>query len=187
MSLSNTFDEFLKKSEKKATRVLNLCSNSELFQRQKVDLVSRTNLKTKDFEIKYICIGSVKLDTLNHENVGQENDSVYNYELREKYFRFAAEQRQIISDDQFETNIKSFTIFSIIFDLFNSNHQSDIKKFKLPQVDDGDFDELAKLGEQSSFILYNCARLHAIFEKFQACVNQGRVQFNHQLILKTLI
>jgi hypothetical protein len=110
--------------------------------------------------------------------------------MRKKYFEYAAKQRQMISNDLNQSNINNLTLFSIVFDLFSANHQNDLGKFKLADFykvealsaqsdnDDSDqFDEdenTLKMCEQSSFILYNCARLNAIIEKFQIMVKKGR-------------
>jgi arginyl-tRNA synthetase len=94
--------------------------------------------------------------------------------MRERYFKYSAEQRQIISDELADQNIRSLTLFSFYFDLFSSSHQTDIKNFKVIDLDQLDLNnDLVKSNEQSSFILYNCARINCIIEKFEKLHEQG--------------
>jgi hypothetical protein len=58
----------------------------------------------------------------------------------------------------------------LAFDLLCLKHQNDVKKMKILIAES--FDETAA-SEHSSFVLYNCARLNAILDKFQNLVNQG--------------
>lgn len=161
-----------------------LCLNSEYLQRQKVDLLARIiNINSnsnisKNKRLKYICTGNVK----THSDTKLMNDSLHNYQSREKYFRFAAEQRQKISNESiYEENIKNLTLFSIVYDLLNTKHQNDVNKFKVVDTaqlntelnDFDDLDQELKLSEQSSFILYNCARLNAIIEKYDSNIKNG--------------
>ena len=192
--ISVSFENFLK--SKTSNRVLNLCTNSELFQRQKLDLISRklasTTALLEKTQIKYICTGTVKTDLSNDSSVSldQDNqDSIYNFQKREKYFQHAAEQRQMISSELNKFNVDNLTLFSIVFDLLGTNHQNDLNKLKLAEFlriesmckvhqDDQDSSDdedrsCFKACEQSSFILYNCARLNTIIEKFQSLVKKG--------------
>ncbi len=184
-----SFENFIE-NKSNSNFLFNLCLNAEYLQRQKVDLLARMVNKKNDNpletnKLKYICTGSVKIhsETLIDEKDSKLiNDSLYNYKSREKYFRYAAEQRQKISNESiYEENIKNLTLFSIVYDLLNTKHHNDINKFKIIDpsqlnVELYDFDDLdqeLKLSEQSSFILYNCARLNAIVEKYDSNISNG--------------
>lgn len=134
-------------------------------------MVSRLLHTNGKFEHKFICTSRVE------PNNGEEDEhcAMHNYETRKKYYSLAAAERQIISDELTESNIKNITLFSFIFELFNSNHEHDMLKFKLHDFvrDEHGLEIKVKPDSQSSFILYNCARLHAILEKFQLTVEQG--------------
>jgi hypothetical protein len=190
--LSDSFVSFenfiLNKSNSKF--LFNICLNAEYLQTQKIDLLARIiNIKIRNLngtcKLKYICTGNVKaqFDTLiDDEDSTILNDTLYNYKCREKYFRYAAEQRQKISNESiYEENIKNLTLFSIVFDLLNTKHQNDVNKFKIIDTNQlnselFDFDDLEqefKLSEQPSFILYNCARLNAIIEKYDSNICNG--------------
>lgn len=132
---------------------------SEYYQRQKVDLLSRVN--QREYNVKYCCIGNV--------NSQDDQTAQAHIDSREKFFRDSAKQRNLVSDNLSEKNIKNFTKFSLVFDLLITNHSNDIKKFKIMPENADDC-----LSEHSSFILYNCARIKAILDKFQNLVNQGK-------------
>ena len=75
----------------------------------------------------------------------------------------------MIPDELCQKNILNLAKFSLVFDLLCLKHQNDVKKLKI-------LDEICDesvASEHSSFILYNCARLNAILDKFQNLVNQG--------------
>jgi hypothetical protein len=192
-SVFGSYERFL--TGKHSNRILSICTNSEFFKRQKVDLLSRVILDKEETKAtsrvsKYICIGAVKTD-LNTNSNSDNQDCILNYEMRKKYFEYAAKQRQMISNDLNQSNVNNLTLFSIVFDLFSANHQNDVSKFKLAGFykvealseqnqaecsnDEDEFDDNnLKMCEQSSFILYNCARLNAIIEKFQTLVKKGK-------------
>ncbi len=177
----SVYEEF-SGSKSSYSRILYLCTNAEYFQRQKLDLLFRSVHFPDHLTSKFICIGNVKTDS------NENNDSIqYNYELREKYFRYSAKQRQMLSNDLNQFNVKNLTLFSIVYDLFGTNHQNDFSKFKVEDFlrvnlenddaeDDEDFydEKCLKISEQSSFILYNCARLNAIIQKFENLVQKGK-------------
>lgn len=171
------YSDFVQSLGTKTNRILNICTNGELFQRQKADLLHRAleSVNCSHLATKYVCVGSVKVDSTELNT--DLNDSIYNYDLREKYFRHSAEQRQVISDDLSSQNVKMFTLFSIIFDLLASHLHVDVRKFPIIELLDLD-ESNVKFCEQSSFILYNCARLSAILEKFKSLTKQG----NHFVI-----
>ena len=127
------YETFLKRAFKKEScKIIHICLNPEFFQRQKLDLVSRTMFDNKYLkDVKYICIGSVKNEL--------SLSALFNFKMREKYFKYSAEQRQIISDDLSDQNIRSLTLFSFYFDLFSTSHQTDIKNFKVIDLDQLDF------------------------------------------------
>ena len=156
-------------------RILTLCMNSEFYMHQKIDLILRAIQKNdenhKTYDHMFICTGNVRIEE-NESDIS--SDFLYHYETRKKFFKYSAEQRQMISEELSDANIENLTLFSIVFDLFNSNHQTDIKKFKCIDLEQMELDDRVKLGEQSSFILYNCARISAILEKFNSFVKQGR-------------
>lgn len=156
----------------RSVKLFNIVSNGEFFQRQKADLLFKVLEPelNKNINLGYVCVGSVKAEQLDSLS------ALFHYELRDKYFRYSAEQRQMIGDkDLIQSKIESLTLFSIIYDLFGINHQLDIKK--LPTINVAnicDNDNTLKFSEQSSFVLYNCARLSAILEKFRTRVKQGK-------------
>ncbi|RNA17721.1 DALR anticodon-binding domain-containing, partial [Brachionus plicatilis] len=154
-----------------------LCLNSELFQAQKIDLLLRSfsdiDHKHKRYEHGFICTGIVKIDENEPSYFDLRDDFLKHYECRQKFFKYSAEQRQMMSEQICEVNIQNLTLFSLVYDMFNSNHQTDIKKFKCIDLEKIKIDENQKLGEQSSFILYNCARISAILDKFYSNVDQG--------------
>lgn len=153
----------------KHAKFLHVCTNAELYQRQKVDLIVRALEPDMDCYVKYICVGQVKGE-----------DSMVAYLQREEYFRYAAVQRQMIPDEKLvEKNLASLTLFSIVYDLFATGHHKDMCMSSV------DLERLAemKLGEQASFVLYNCARLNAILDKFQSRVKQGRVFYRNIRLL----
>lgn len=103
-----------------------------------------------------------------------EPDSILSaYELRERYFKYSAEQRQLLPDEFNSSNMRHLTQFSFSFDLLSSTLQGDLTKFKLAEFAQTECGDGLKLCEQSSFILYNCARLNAIIEKFDSLVQRG--------------
>lgn len=113
----------------------------------------------------YICIG--KAFSPNQKEI----DVFYQIQLREKYFRNSAKQRNLISDEKSELNICNFTKFSLTYDILSLAHHNDVKRLDA-------FSNLAEnesQGDQSSFILYNCARLHAIIEKFENLQANGKI------------
>jgi hypothetical protein len=170
------YEEFIKSNLKETKRLIQICLNSEFYARQKMDLITRALLHDDDksqIDLKYICLGYVKSDEAELSSDELSKDPLHNYKSREEYFRFASKQRQIISNSLNESNIVILAQFSFLFDLLNSNYQNDIKKFVLVDAEKMDFDEEAKAFDQSSFILYSCARMHAIIEKFESLVSQG--------------
>lgn len=147
-------------SIKPGTKLIHICSNSELYQRQKADLLHRAFNPSSSFDVGYISSGQVTSKHLASEV----------YELREKYFRYAAEQRQMIDDvDVIDSNLDSLNHFSIVYDLLATQHHKDVK---LSEIEIEKIPEI-KIGDQASFVLYNCARLNAILDKFQSRVKQG--------------
>ena len=143
----------------KSEQLLNICFTSEFYQRQKTDLLSRIAFESAcpQQSRNYICIG--KALSPNQK----ETDVFYQIQLREKYFRNSARQRNLISDEKSELNICNFTKFSLTYDILSLSHHNDIKKMD----SFSNLSENESQGDQSSFILYNCARLHAIIEKFE--------------------
>lgn len=103
------------------TRLLHVCSNSEHYQRQKIDVIERAlTLTTHRSVVGYVCVGNVT--TSDNDDV----DKVY--ETRENYFRSAAQQRQMIDDHGIvDDNLSSLTLFSIVHDLFSVANHKDVK------------------------------------------------------------
>ncbi|CAF0781654.1 unnamed protein product [Brachionus calyciflorus] len=172
------YQEFLTKNLKNSSKILTICLNSEFFQHQKFDLILRAfngnEESHKFYTHNFICTGNVKVDENETSTIKVTNDFFDHYRSRKEFFKYSAEQRQMTPEELSEANIENLTLFSIIFDLFNTNHQIDIKKFKYIDLSQMELDDKVKLGEQSSFILYNCARISAIFDKFDTYVKQGR-------------
>lgn len=154
---------FLAKLDGEANfRLIQICSNGELYQRQKADLLTRAFRRRvkNDFDSRYVCVGHVS-----------GPDTLELYAQREAYFRSAAVQRQMIADESLvESNLESLSLFSIVYDLLGSGHHKDVKLASIELDDVGQ----AKLSEQAAFVLYNCARLNAILDKFNSRVSQGR-------------
>ena len=109
----------------------------------------------------------VRIGTINSQ-VEEEKSAHFHIQSREAYFRNAAAQRNLISTKQTDSNVRNFTKFSLAFDLLSLAHQNDMKKLKIYQPE-----ELSTQSDQSSFILYNCARLHEIFAKFNSLKETG--------------
>lgn len=137
---------------------IQVCSNGEIYQRQKADLLVRALLGSNQvYSVQYVPIGHV-----NGPN------ALECFSRREAYFKEAAIQRQMIPDENLvESNLESLSLFSIVYDLLGTGHHKDVK------INSTENSELGKLSEQSSFVLYNCARLNAILEKFNTRVKQG--------------
>jgi hypothetical protein len=113
--------------------------------------------KPSEYSINYVCLGKAAFKD------SSENKAAVHIESRQRQFKHAAEQRNLISDEKSEFNINNFTKFSLNFDLLTLGHHNDIKKLTT-------FDETSDeepQSDQSSFILYNCARLHSILAKFE--------------------
>ena len=153
--------------------MVHLCTNSEYFSRQKVSLLSKAivsnddlslNAQIKQTQFKFVCIGSVK---------ALESNVFSNYKQREAYFRYASNQRQILSDSTNEKNVETLTRFSFIYDMLSTNHCVDIKKFAHVDMNEIELNNDLKAFEQSSFVLYCCARMNTILEKFDSMVAQG--------------
>ena len=160
--LSISYHDFFSKT--KSERILHFCFSSDYFQRQKNDLISRiasidSGLDKKK-SLNYVCLG---------KSMSENNNALTHVESREMQFKYSAEQRNLISDQKTELNIQNFTKFSLTYDVLSLAHHNDIKKL-------GIFDLSSETEPQSdpaSFILYNCARLHAIIEKFENLQNDG--------------
>lgn len=171
------YENFLDQNLPVCDEIITLCLNSELFQAQKIDLLLRSfankDNKYKTYKHRFICAGIVKTDESESQFLELKDDFLKHYECRRKFFKHSAEQRQMMSESICEANIQNLTLFSMVFDMFNSNHQNDIKKFKCIDLGKMNIDESQKLGEKSSFILYNCARITAILDKFYSYVDQG--------------
>ena len=162
------YDNFLESINSHNQPIVHFCFNSEFYQRQKIDLLSR--LKQIEYSsVKYCLLGIVNTDPSD-----SETNAWRHIELRETFFRESAEQRYMISDELCQKNTQNLVKFSLAFDLLCLKHQNDVKKMKILIAES--FDETAA-SENSSFVLYNCARLNAILDKFQNLVNQG----NHRL------
>ena len=147
-------------STKHPFRSIQVCSNGEIYQRQKADLLVRALLGSNQvYNVQYVPIGHV-----NGPN------ALECFSQREAYFREAAIQRQMIPDENLvESNLESLSLFSIVYDLLGTGHHKDVK---LNAIENS---ELAKMNEQSAFVLYNCARLNAILEKFNTRIKQGKI------------
>jgi len=116
-----------------------------------------------------VCIGKSLIDWNS-----KENDALFQLDAKEKQFRYSAEQRNLISDAKSEFNIANFTKFSITYEMLCLGVHNDIKRMDI-------FDKTSQTeprSDPSSFILYNCARLHAIIEKFKNIQNTG-ISSNH--------
>lgn len=151
-------------SATRSGRLLQVCFTSDFYQRQKNEIVLRpiSNTAFSDTAINYICLGKAALK-------GELNKASVHVESRQKQFRYSAEQRNLISDEKSEFNINNFTKFSLNFDLLTLGHHNDMKKLTV-------FDETSDeepQSDQSSFILYNCARLHSIITKFESLQATG--------------
>lgn len=160
------YNEFIENS-KSCELIIQMCFNSDFYKKQKIDLLSRLSNSNMPNKVKYCCIGSVNT----------EETALFHIKSREKYFRDSSEQRNLMTDDLNEFNIKNLTKFSLIFDLLCLNHQNDIKNLKVPDTDE-------TWSNQSSFILYNCARLNAILEKFHIYHTQSNLYFLVRLLFK---
>ena len=68
-----------------------------------------------------------------------------------------------LSSEMCETNVKLLTLCSVTFDLLKVSHHSDIKLQTCNFMNEHD----------SSFLLYNCARISTILTKFNYMVTQG--------------
>ena len=162
----------------KPKHFVHLCSNSEFFSRQKVDLLAkcillesshsyvRELLEQSDFH--YVCVGSIKTSEAATQSISSS------YLNREEYFRIVSNQRQIVSDSLNETNIHLLTRCSIVFDMLSTHYAHDINKFKPidtseMKANNSDLKEF----EESSFVVYSCARINAILEKFASMIEQG--------------
>jgi hypothetical protein len=179
-NLAIVYENFLKKALTHPKRIIHICSNSECFSRQKIQLLANCFLNEnehnndttnilKQSTFKYLCVGSVKAFD---KNIESQNVMCY-FKNREEYFRFASNQRQIISDKLNEINIRGLTHFSIVFDLLNTSHVNDINKFNRVDMNEIEMNNDLKEFEQSSFILYCCARINTILEKFENMVKEG--------------
>ena len=96
--------------------------------------------------------------------------------MRESNYRDANKQRQIISDELSEKNIKSLTKFSLVFDLLGLNNQNEIRQFS------SCYSDSQSSADQSAFILYNLARLNAILEKFETLKKEGKPKLRTRFI-----
>jgi arginyl-tRNA synthetase len=83
--------------------------------------------------------------------------------LKEQYFQETTAQRRSLSNEICEANVKLLTLCSITFDLLKVSHSSDIRLNTNNFVNEHD----------SSFLLYNCARISTILKKFNYLVAQG--------------
>jgi hypothetical protein len=158
-------------SEKR--RLINISLYSELFQRQRTELLSKLLLGNHSNESDaYICVGGVK---------ATQSSVMYHYLLRERYFRHRVEQRRKLSMQLSEINIKNLSVFSIVYALLSVHHQSEIGSLKCVESSErGDQDESdeeenerRESSEPSSFILYNCARLNALIDKYERLKDEG--------------
>lgn len=174
------YENFLKNSLTQPKQIIHLCSNSEFFSLQKIQLLvscflSESNHNKdarnliKQCSFKYLCIGLVK----SLFDIGSDQSVMSHYNNRQKYFSFASNQRKIISDQLNEANIKALTKFSIVFDMLITNHVNDINKFNKVDMNEIETNNNLKEFEQSSFILYCCARLSTILEKFESMIQEG--------------
>lgn len=145
--------------------MIHICFSSEFYQRQKNDLISRVLVDTKSapYSVNYICVGRAALEK------PKELDALFQIESKERQFRYSAEQRNLISDEKSEFNIGNFTKFSLTYEMLSLLNHNDIKKMDVYDVT-GDEEPHS---DQSSFILYNCARLNAIIEKFENLQSTG--------------
>lgn len=178
MSLTaELYKDFLNQNLPEHDEIITLCLNSELFQAQKVDLLLRSfsevDNKHKTYKHRFISTGIVKIDENEPNYLELKDDFLKHYENRRTFFKHSAEQRQMTTENICEANIQNLTIFSILYDLFNTNHQNDIIRFRCADLERIKNFDSQKLGEQSSFILYNCARISAILDKFNSFVDQG--------------
>ena len=171
------YKDFLNRNLPEHGELITLCLNSELFQAQKIDLLLRSfseiDNKHKTYKHRFISTGIVKIDENEPNYLDLKDDFLKHYENRHAFFKNSAEQRQMTTENICEANIQNLTIFSIVFDMFNTNHQNDIIKFRCIDSERTKTFDNQKLGEQSSFILYNCARISAILDKFNSFVDQG--------------
>lgn len=162
--LAICYQDFL--SATRSSRLLHVCFTSDFYQRQKNEIVLRpiSNTAVSSTAINYICLGKAAF-----KESGELNKASVHVESRKKQFRYSAEQRNLISDEKSEFNINNFTKFSLNFDLLTLGHHNDIKK--LTAFSEASDEE--PRSDQSSFILYNCARLHSILTKFESLQATG--------------
>ena len=180
-NLCTCFAAFLK-SLPEGSRILNVCSNSELFQRQKADILLRPLYPSSFGQVKYLSIGQVQLKANQATTLADDVES--NYEKRQNYFREITKQRNLISTELTNENVTHLTRFSFAYDLFSTSYQTPVKSFNLdfeaddhvdPEDDDFERPNSASNDNKSaSFILYNCARINAILEKFNHLQEQGK-------------
>jgi hypothetical protein len=167
--LLECYEEFLESAN--SNEIIHICLHSEFNHRQKVDLISRITSKKSSISSSYICIGNVRLDNDNNEN---DSVLIEHIEAREKCFKYAADQRPRLPDEISEKNIKMLTKFSILYDLVNISHQNELKQFK--SNNEAEFNNnTSEFKKASSFVLYNCARLNAIIEKFESLEESGKM------------
>ncbi len=144
---------------------MHVCFSSEFFQRQRNDLINRVLVEsTSKYSVSYVCIGKSLLDQKS-----KENDALFQIDAKERQFRYSAEQRNLISDSKSEFNIANFTKFSITYEMLCLGGHNDIKRMDIFDVSSQE----EPRSDPSSFILYNCARLHAIIEKFNNLQRTG--------------
>lgn len=97
------YDEFLKSLLGHTQSIVYICFNSEFYQRQKIDLLSR--LKQTEYpSVKYCLIGNVVHNP-------DTNTAWHHIKLREKFFKESAQQRNMIPDELCEKNIQNFAKF----------------------------------------------------------------------------
>ena len=83
--------------------------------------------------------------------------------LKEKFFQESTAQRKALSNELCEANVRLLTLCSITFDLLKVSPSNDIKLQTNNFANEHD----------SSFLLYNCARISAILNKFNYLIAQG--------------
>lgn len=148
-------------SEKNPIRWIHVCTNGDMYQREKADLIVRALSPLAISHVEYVPVG----------HVSGGLSALECYSQREAYFRHAAIQRQMIPDESLvESNLASLSLFSIVYDLLATGHHKDVK---LTACIDPESDNESKLSEQAAFVLYNCARINAILEKFNSRVKQS--------------
>jgi arginyl-tRNA synthetase len=90
------------------------------------------------------------------------------YKEKEESYRKSSIERKVLPADLCEDNVKTLTLSSIIFNLLKVNHTNTVKLQRQSQ-------NSSNCEHDSAFLLYSCARISAILNKFDSLVKQGKV------------